>query len=106
MKILLEPVTPEEIEEGINVFPDFVIEAFNYCIIVNYNKKYSFKIYQSDVIDRILRKNKKIKKEDIFNNKWLDVEILYRSKGWEVDYHKPPYYENWPSYFLFKKKDI
>ena len=57
---------------------------------------------QDDVAKLIVQKG--LKRQDIFDNHWLDVEDLYRKNGWKVDYDKPGYNESYNAYFVFSAK--
>lgn len=37
---------------------------------------------------------------------WLDIEPIFRDKGWDVKYDSPVYDENFDSRYEFKKKKI
>jgi hypothetical protein len=41
------------------------------------------------------------KREDVFKNGWLNVEHLYETHGWKVEYDKPAYNEDYPATFKF-----
>ncbi len=101
----IKPIKPSEVVDlKKNLFPDFVIEAFNELIAKNFrNKESTFK--QSEVVKLILEKSTtNICQNDIYENSWLDVEDAYRSEGWSVEYDKPGYNESYPATFTFKVK--
>lgn len=100
----MKPIKPSEvIELKKTPFPDFVIEAFNELIAKNFaNKRSTFN--QCDVVNLILQKNKTFARHDVFNNGWLDIEDVYRSEGWSVEYDKPGYDEDYEPIFTFKVK--
>ena len=104
---MVKPITPNEIKKKLIEFPDFVIEAFNYCIQEKWNGIYA-RVNQNEAIDSILKfagkEGKEIKRGDIFKNHWLDVEDTYRQQGWKVIFAKQPYYvTDDDDFFIFKK---
>lgn len=98
---MVEPISPNNIVKKV---PDFVIEVFNDLIQKNWNGHYA-KFTQEKVVVAILKKtdNKSVKRVDIFDNHWLDVEPIYRAKGWKVEYNEPSYCESYKAFFMFKK---
>ena len=73
---------------------------------------HSSKFKQDDIINIILTKmNIKMKTnspfmltdEYLFDNKFLDVEDIYRKQGWVVAYDKPAYNETYDAIFEFTK---
>ena len=40
-------------------------------------------------------------RSDIFTNKWLDVEPIYKEQGWDLKYVKLPYYETERDHFFY-----
>ena len=99
----IKPISPEEADEQkILAIPDFVIAAFNTCIIKNL-KNGKATVKQDDVVAEI-QKHKNIDKHIIFENQWLDVEDLYRAEGWRVLYDKPGFNEGYSAYFVFSKE--
>lgn len=100
---MVKPITPDNVVElKKTVFPDQVFEAFNEMIARNYlDGKATVK--QDDVVDLICEKMN-VTSNRIFDNNWLDVEDIYRTAGWKVNYDKPAYCESYPAYFEFTKK--
>ena len=83
-------------------FPDFVLQAFNEMIQENL-RGYESKFNQSAVVERIvLRSEGGVSRDQVFANRWLDVESLYERHGWTVAYDKPAYNEDYPATFTFK----
>jgi len=98
-----KPISPDNIVElKLNTIPDVVIESFNVMIPRKWNG-YSSTITQDEIIDEIQKKSN-YSRSEIFKNKWLDVEDIYRAEGWVVIYDKPGYNETYPATFEFKKK--
>lgn len=98
---MTNPIRPEEVvalkSEGV---PEAVILAFNYCIAANFLNG-SATVYQDAVVDRIVSSSD-LTRAMINDNKWLDVEDIYRQAGWIVEYDKPAYNESYRAYFTFK----
>jgi hypothetical protein len=84
------------------VFPDVVIEVFNEFIVKNMQGRRS-KVYQNEVIQLIIDKTEGLfGRQEIFAEKWLDVEDHFRNFGWKVTYDKPAYCESGEPYFIFE----
>jgi hypothetical protein len=99
---MLKPITREEVnaakaERG---FPDFVIQAFNECIL-EAKIKNTTTVKQDDVIAKIVAASGETR-SSIYEKHWLDVEDHYRAAGWIVTYTKPAYNEFFEAYFTFK----
>lgn len=107
-----EPFTPQQaMEAKINAIPDFVVRSVNGLLArrVNINNPHANIILkQKDVVDQIIKESAQlgitVSVNDIFTNKYLDFEELYRRSGWEVTYSKPAYEETFEAYFTFKAK--
>ena len=97
----VKPVTPEKAWEEVGKnLPNEVVQAFNECLVESFDGKSSV-VIQKDVVDRMISKG--LSKEDIYNKGWLNVESLYRSAGWMVDYDRPGYNEAYPAKYIFRK---
>lgn len=95
------PIKPDEVGEAkARLFPDAVIEAFNELIAQKFANG-SAKFNQDDVIGLMVKKG--LKRGEIFKNNWLDVELLYRSVGWVVEYDKPDFNGTGDSSFVFRR---
>ena len=97
------PIKPDDIfEESLKQIPDFVIETFNELIKSKFNHSTNTaRIFQKDVVG-ILKDKYNETSENIYEQKWLDIEPTFECVGWEVRYDKPAYYETYDAYFLFK----
>lgn len=101
----IKPITPAEAKLK-RKFPSHVIKAFNECIGKNMSGR-SSTFTQDDVVDLICKsvsKNATTQREyrrTIYDNHWLDVEDLYRSVGWKVEFDKPAYNETYKAKFTF-----
>lgn len=98
----VRPIKPEDIAaEKERTFPDAVLKSFNELIVQNWDGS-SATIIQDEVVALMVKKGLKL--EEIFGKGWLDVEGVYRSVGWSVEYDKPGYNEFYPATFMFKRK--
>lgn len=52
----------------------------------------------------ILAKLPDVTREQIYENRWLDIEDSYRAVGWHVEYDKPGYCESYEATFTFKRR--
>ena len=98
------PITPQEILEDLpNIIPSFVFEAVNNLL----KKKFrgdSVNIKQDDIMAEIARLQTTYTRQEIFDNKWMDFEKVYRNNGWKVEYDKPHYTDNYDAFFTFSPK--
>lgn len=105
-KSQVKPLTPEEAAklskaEHEASIPDEVIEAFNELIKKNW-RTWTATVGQHEVIQLAVDKSGgRLSPTMIYDNKWLDVEELFRKSGWEVDYDKPAYNETYEPTFKF-----
>jgi hypothetical protein len=97
-------ITPDEVVHAKRAaLPDGVFEAFN-DLIARHWDGHEAVIEQRAVVATILTLIPGSTKAAIYENKWLDVEDVYRLAGWDVDYDKPGYNENYEATFTFTKK--
>lgn len=95
---------PEQLaEEKAKKLPNQVLESFNELIAENYSEGYA-RVLQKDVVKRMIAKG--LRRGDIFDKGWLDVEDIYRKAGWGVTYDQPIYYggEDFDAYFEFSRR--
>lgn len=103
MDIKTGPIKPDEVVAlKCATFPKEVFEAFNELIVAKYDDNNRFAITQDDVVALMIAKG--LKREEIFRNGWLNIERVYRSAGWEVQYDKPAIGETYDAMFIFNKK--
>ena len=100
---MVEPIKPSEIKQTI---PEFVIKGANECIQEHYRElKKESHFTQDELMKYVLKYAPEgITRRTVFDNGWLDIEPLYRRAGWEVEYDKPAYCENYPANFTFSLK--
>ena len=102
----IKPITIEEVEkEFVNNIPDIIIKTVNKLIVKNWNPiEHKAIVEQNEILDEIVLYDGNLTHDKVFTNHWLDIEPIYRKIGWNVVYNKPPYYEDWEAYFVFKTK--
>jgi len=90
----MKPITSQEVcKSRQNRIPDFVIEAFNNLITKNLNNMDNpdgAYIGQNEIIKEIImcaiKTNQQVTPQQIFENKWFEIENLYSKAGWKVTY--------------------
>lgn len=96
---MTQPISPSQIAETkTKIIPDSVIETFNLEIARNFCNGRSV-VKQDRIIQALVQRG--LSRAELFANHWLDVEDLYRAKGWQVTYEKPGYNESGDSIFTF-----
>lgn len=104
----MKPISPSEVKNQRNDpsrFPEEVIRAFNELILKEWSNSGYVTIKQDDVITRILELMPGVNRHQIFENKWLDIELAFKAVGWHVEYDKPAYNESYPATFKFRQDD-
>jgi len=95
-------ISPSEISE-IPARPYFIMEAINNCIKRDYSIL-GFNITQEELIKEMLKLSPNgVKRIDLFQKGWLDIENLVRDAGWDIIYIKPDN-EEYDSFFKFSHK--
>lgn len=89
--------------------PDYVIEIVNALIVKNFARSVqAARIMQAEVINAILNCPEGLAREltrhQLFAEKMLDFEEVFRSHGWRVSYDRPAYNENYEASFKFSVK--
>ena len=101
----IKPITPDQVvATKAKVIPPEVGEAFNELIAKNFTKGVSV-VVQRQVVDLITARLD-VDSDEVFENRWLDIEEIYEEAGWSVVYDKPAYNESYPATFTFKPKNI
>jgi hypothetical protein len=97
----VKPIRPQDIaSKKLDIIPSIVFESFNELIVENFTDGYA-KVKQPELINRI---KSKMCETDIFNIRWLNIELAYSEMGWNVSYDKAGFNENYESFFIFKAK--
>jgi hypothetical protein len=105
----IKPITPKEVvSKKAAGIPDAVFEAFNELIAEGWDGSQSV-VKQNVVMDRVLSRlnvNSEVSftREMVLDRHWLDVEEIYRSAGWNVEYDRPGYNETYGAVFIFTKR--
>lgn len=104
----IEPLTPNEVSKyRIDSIPSYVIDAFNKLIAKYWSEPNKQSIVMQDSAVQMIKElasqslGLELTNNFIFDNNMLDIEALYRSKGWTVVYDKPAYNESYEASFTF-----
>jgi hypothetical protein len=105
---MITPITPKEaMEARCDSIPDVVIEVFNKHIAKNYKNGKSI-VLQEDIVNELhklqLEERLDGTSHSIFTSGWLDVEPIFRKFGWNVEYDKPAYCEDYQAFFTFTER--
>jgi len=96
------PISPDDINPlKAKNLPKEVFDGFNKLIVDNWNGR-SAKFNQNEVA-KLIASKMEISTNDVYDKKYLDVEDIYREKGWVVEYDKPGYCEDYKASFTFSK---
>lgn len=101
----MEPIKRTDLKKYPDIWPE-VIQAFNEMIQEKWSGHRAI-IKTKDVVQRIReifsKQNKAIPTwEGLTEHNQLDVENLYREKGFKVAYDKPGYNENYDAFYTFE----
>lgn len=97
----MEPIRPHEVKEKqIKSIPPEVIKVFNDLIVKHYNGR-SAMIKQDEALSKVMEALS-LSSNQVFENKLLDVEDVFRQAGWSVVYDKPGYNESYNAFWTFK----
>jgi hypothetical protein len=100
----IKPLRPDEILSNLaKTTPPVVITAVNNMLTKHF-KGGSVTIKQDEIVSEILRLSPNISRHEVFENKWMDFEEVYRQFGWSVTYDKPGYNESYDATFEFKPR--
>ena len=99
----MKAITPQEASKSrVCSIPDAVFKVFNDMIVANFDDREA-SFCQEEVVKVLVKKG--YKRNEIYENNWLDVEPFYRKAGWKVEYDKPGYNETYPATFTFRAKN-
>lgn len=98
---MIKPITPSQ-AKGSRVLPDQVMIVWNDAITLNLCGGHAT-IKQKDIVDQLMA-TMKASRQEVFDNKWLNVEEIFRAVGWKVTYDKPGYNESYDAAFTFEEK--
>ncbi len=98
---MTEPISPKDIAYAKNKYiPNEVIEAANELIALNFTGgRAKFTLSQlKELTSSKFGIVKNLKPE------WFNIEELYQSQGWSVEFDSAAYNESYDSFFVFKTK--
>ena len=96
------PISPDDINSlKAKNLPKEVFDGFNKLIVDNWNGRCA-KFNQNEVA-KLIASKMDISTNDVYEKKYLEVEDIYREKGWVVEYDKPGYCEDYNASFTFSK---
>lgn len=100
---MIEAISPDDIAiKKAEVLPDQVVEIFNKVIAENWNgHKSYFKV--KEILPR-LANALDCSSDFIFEKHYLDVEDVYKQKGWTVRYEQPCIGDTFDAFFEFTKR--
>lgn len=104
---MIIPITPQEARErAANSIPSCIIEAVNNLLASKIGNGKEVILKQDDILEAAgANKDKPEFRQQIFDNKWLDIENLYAKFGWNVTYDGPGYNETYSPTFKFRAND-
>lgn len=98
----VKPISPDEAMKK-SFIPDGVFEIVNDLLEKDVDSKGNATITKDEIVKQIIKKELAKSETEIQNKHWLDIEPHYRAAGWEVEFDKPAYCEDYPSKFIFTK---
>lgn len=106
---MVQPITPGEVyQTQQDSIPDFVFEVVNDLLVKRVSTPYGQATIKQDDIAKAIRAHPTYlqmqPQPDIYAGHWMDFEDHYRKAGWNVEYDKPAYNENYPATFTFRGK--
>jgi hypothetical protein len=97
----MKPITPAEVgKKKAESIPVEVIEVFNELITKKWDGRQSI-VLQKDAVAGIVSRMG-VSRDQVYLNRWLDVEGAFRQAGWRVEYDKPGFNESYDASFTFK----
>lgn len=100
----VKPINPKQVLElKKNILPSEVIESFNHLIAKNFLNGQSI-VKKEEAIAMIMSKLPDLRRIEIYDNNYLDIEEIYMENGWDVYYDGPSYNENYEASYKFVPK--
>lgn len=93
-----EPIRPDQVKKSL---PGIVVDTVNALIQEAWTGS-AATFTQEAVVSRLIGHG--LSRADIHDKGWLDFESLYRAAGWNVEFDRPAYSENYPATFTFKRR--
>ncbi len=104
-KYKVKPITPDEVaSHKALVIPEAVMKVWNDLIAKNWTGRKS-QVMQDEAVKAIMSATD-VKRNEVFDNRWLDIEPIYRQAGWHVEYDKPAYNESYEASFTFTRGKV
>lgn len=105
---MTEPIRPDQaLAKKAHSIPAYVIEAANDLLVrkVSLSGVASFTVPElADLaVEKAQAQGECISRNHLFENRWLDIEPVFREAGWKVQFIKTPYYDSNPDSFVFSK---
>lgn len=93
-----KPLTPSQVIETVrknklNNIPDDIVEVYNE-LIVKYWDGTGATIPKQEVISEIMKKYKLETSQTIFDEGWLNIELLFQPYGWNIKSHNGVYHDS------------
>jgi hypothetical protein len=96
----MKPIKPSDLIARKKDFPPEVLEAFNELIAKNFSGRRA-EFLMKDAANLIASKMG-IPRAQVFKEKFLDVENIYRAEGWLVTFDNPGYNEDYEAKYKFE----
>ncbi len=102
------PLSPAEaLRAKAGNIPAYIVEAANELLVKNLSLQGYATIKLPELIDLSVAKAGQagiaVHRQTMIENKWFDIEPLFRAAGWKVDFEKTAYNDPGPSYFTFQR---
>lgn len=98
---MTKPFSPKEAADAhVTNIPSEIINIVNKLLAETFTGTGSVIIRQYEITDAYIAKYP----DEKCDYKWLDFEPLYRGQGWDVEYDKPGYGDDFDAYFKFTPK--
>lgn len=95
-----EAISPDQVKVAReDQIPIEVFNAINTLITKNINGDRAI-VYQDDIVQRVCSMME-IERNQFDFGSWLDIEDIYRARGWKVEYDRPAYNESYRAHFIF-----
>lgn len=105
MSKVLTPGDVADAAQKCEHIPQAIISVVNNLLIEKYNDGQTIVLTQDEIIAKILESQEGVMtRQQIFNDRLLDFEPIFRQHGWIVEYVKSQYGENFTSFFRFSVK--
>jgi hypothetical protein len=101
---MIGPLSPDEVlRKGKDRIPEQVYDVFNELLMERWNGLSQVTIHQEEVMHALLIRLAPIKRQEIYDRHWLDIEDIYRRYGWDVTFDRPDPGESGAAHWLFSK---